>query len=90
MNILLKNDSNKQIYSPFLPSPYNNSFNNNKIISKPITPVEIEDNKENKESNLMNNKNKENPDESIQKSLIKNGNNLHSLNNHLAISKLHL
>ena len=78
-----KQNSNTPVYSPYSPSPLNNSFNNNlinnKVLSKPISPAEYEDQK------VKVNSPKE---ESIQKNLIKNGNNLHTLNNKLAIGIL--
>ena len=37
-------NSNTPLYSPYSPSPFNNSFSNlkDKVISKPISPAEFE------------------------------------------------
>lgn len=84
-----KNNTITPIYSPYAPSPFHNSFNNNlnnanKIISKPISPAEFEDNHANNKVSGLNSP----KEESIQKNFIKNGNNLHSINNQFAIGKL--
>ena len=59
-------NENTPVYSPQSHSPFNNSFIfQNKNLSKPTSPPELE--------------------ESLHK-FVKNGNNLHSLHNHFAIS----
>jgi serine/threonine protein kinase len=69
-------NENTPIYSPQCQSPFNNSFiNPNKIKSKPTSPPELDEEiRDIKEIKDV-------------KALVKNGNNLHSVNSHLSISK---
>jgi len=67
-----ENNDNTPIYSPQCNSPFNNSFVNHKNKSKPTSPHAEPDDESQKDI----------------KSLVKNGLNLHSPNNHFSISKI--